>query len=1095
LTCQNCQTENRVGRKFCASCGQSLSQVCADCRFENDPGDRFCGGCGKGLGALASPAERTTPPPSPEPALRERRQVTILFADISSFTKISSSLDPEDTCAVLQQFFSIVDSVIERYGGTIDKHIGDAVMGLFGAPIAHADDPLRAVKAAAEIHEQVDILEESLPHPFKVHIGIAAGEVVAGGIGDDERAAYTVIGDSVNLAAHLQEHAGARETVISQAVHSSVAGYFVCDPFVMPDALPNGQKAWLVRSAKSGLDNAAVEPIVGRERELRHLEALLESARMEKRGEALLIRGEPGIGKTRLVQEFQRLAQQRGYSNHCAQVLDFGAATGQDAIRIIVRSLLGIAETSPKERRAEEIAPLLARGFVGTEAVPFLYDLIEAPAPPDVAMRYDAMDNATRLAGKRATLCRLISDAAADVPLMITVEDLHWAQSVTLDYLAEILDGITNQPVVVLMTSRLEGDPAVGARRNGLRGVGLFAMNLNPLGEKAAVQMATQYLGKSTKFVRDCITRADGNPLFLQQLLRSADDQGGQHLPATIQSLVLSRMDRLSRPEKKALQAASVAGQRIDQRMLVHLLGASGFDTGPLLDSQLMRADHDDLVFTHSLIRDGVYSSLLKHSARDLHNRAAAFYETRDPILHAEHLDKASDPAAASAYLEAARGALVEHHTSQAMLLVDRGLAVSTTAPVSYALQILKGDIHQAIDQNTEAVKAYKAALELAGPESEKCVPIIGMVRSMRDGHQLKDSLKLLTTAQDIATRLNQPAYLAQIHAQRGNLYFPRGQVDACLEEQKQSLQHAIAARSPKLEAEALSGLGDAEYMRGRMAAANVHFTDCVKLCEQHQFLANQIPNLALRGLTHFYCGLPETCIADCERAIEMAKGAHQLRAELVARTALAPALVEMAEFSRAHVQSQSASDVIEALGAHRFLPQCLAFKAKIAQAGGQDQKAIAFAHDAVRLSEQSDAGRSFTGPWAYGTLAIVCDDDTTRQNALATGRKLLEDGCVSHNHFWFYRDAIEAQLRSGDWLSALADAEALKSYIAAQPIRWAEYYITIAQIVCGAQLEGMSDDRIVQASSLRAAMEQARLQLAVRLLDDTLPAARRVRG
>lgn len=1090
MTCQNCQTENRAGRKFCAFCGHPLLQVCDNCQFENEPDDRFCGGCGSELAIPATPAATTPAPVVHEPALRERRQVTIVFADISSFTQMSKSLDPEDTYAVLQRFFSIVDSVIERYGGTIDKHIGDAVMGLFGAPIAHADDPLRAVQAALEIHSELDILETSLPHPIKVHIGIAAGEVVAGGIGSDERAAYTVIGDSVNLAAHLQEFAGKGETLISHAVYSSVAGEFACDPIDMPDALPEGQTAWLVRNSLSGYGNDALEPIVGRERELRHLDALLEGARMEKRGEALLIRGDPGIGKTRLVQEYQKLAREKGYRNHCAQILDFGAATGQDAIRVLVRSLVGIAETSSKESRKAEIAPLISRGLVSAEAEPFLYDLIEAPAPPEVAMRYDAMDNATRLTGRRATLCEIIANVAAEAPTMITVEDLHWAQSVTLDYLADMLDGITNLPVLVLMTTRLEGDPMAGPWRGGLRGVGLFAINLNPLGERAAVQMATQYLGKSTQFVSDCIARADGNPLFLQQLLRSADNQGGQHLPATIQSLVLSRMDRLSTPAKKALQAASVAGQHIDPRLLDHLLGTRGFDVGPLLESQLMRAVREDLVFTHSLIRDGVYSSLLKNSARELHSRAAKFYETRDPILRAEHLDKAKDAAAAAAYLEAARVSLAKHHASQAMFLVERGLAVSATGPVSYSLQLLRGDIHHALDQSTEAVDAYKAALELAGAEIEKCAPIIGMVRSMRDGRQLKESLALLETAQDIATRLDQPSYLAQIHAQRGNLYFPRGQVDACLEEQKRSLHHAIAAGSPKLEAEALSGLGDAEYMRGRMAAANVHFADCVKLCEQHQFLANQMPNLALRGLTHFYCGLPAACIEDCERAIQMAKEAQQLRAELVARTALAPALVEMAEFSRAHEQSQGASDVISALGAHRFLPQCLAFKAKIALAAGKTENAISLARDAVRLSEESDAGRSFTGPWAYGTLAIVCDDYETRRNALSTGRQVLENGCVSHNHFWFYRDAIEAQLRCGDWQAAIKDAEALQSYSAAQPIRWPGYYISIAQIVGGGHLDGWSENLMTKADALRSAMGQVGLKLAIRLLDDTLPAA-----
>ena len=202
MDCPQCGAGNADERKFCADCGAPLALACSGCGFQNQSGARFCGGCGKPLDVAQEP--------SAAPSLGgERRQVTILFADLAGFTELSTEIDAEEVHGLVSRFFAAADDIVEQYGGTVDKHIGDAVMALFGAPIAHGDDPLRALRAACDMHTALAEVSREAGRELAIHIGIASGEVVAGGLGSDNRQDYTVLGESVNLASRLDSLAGA----------------------------------------------------------------------------------------------------------------------------------------------------------------------------------------------------------------------------------------------------------------------------------------------------------------------------------------------------------------------------------------------------------------------------------------------------------------------------------------------------------------------------------------------------------------------------------------------------------------------------------------------------------------------------------------------------------------------------------------------------------------------------------------------------------------------------------------------------------------------------------------------------------------------
>jgi len=326
-----CDAENRPGRKFCAACGQSLPAACPACGFENAPDDRFCGGCGK-------PLDATEPPPAwpPETAPGEIRPVTVMFVDISGYTALSGRLDAEDTHGLLTRFFETVDAIVLRFGGRIDKHIGDSVMALFGAPVSHGNDPERAMLAATAVHAAMPALSGSVGETLKVHIGIATGEVIASGLGSSAHSAYTVIGDAVNLAARLMERAGPEETLASTSVWEAAGDAARTAGLA---AEPLGAVAFrgiarpveicrIVAQDASALKTVGVRPLVGRSAELALLASLMDSALHGSHGSVVVLRGEPGIGKTRLADALFDLAAERGFGALKALVLDFGTGRG-----------------------------------------------------------------------------------------------------------------------------------------------------------------------------------------------------------------------------------------------------------------------------------------------------------------------------------------------------------------------------------------------------------------------------------------------------------------------------------------------------------------------------------------------------------------------------------------------------------------------------------------------------------------------------------------------------------------------------------------------------------------------------------------------
>lgn len=391
------------------------------------------------------------------------------------------------------------------------------------------------------------------------------------------------------------------------------------------------------------------------------------------------MRGEAGIGKSQLVERLVEDARARGYAVHKALVLDFGTGKGQDAIRALARGLVGTPAGSGKTQRTDAAVAAQQAGWLADVDQPLLDDLLDLGAATGRKALVEAMDPATRVARRRAVLTALLRGASAAQPCLIVVKDVHWADGPTLADIAALGAALGSLPAVLVPTTRLDGDPLTPAWRAGLGTTPLTTLDLRPLSRHEAADLARTIARSNVALVDNCVARAEGNPLFLVQLLHHAHDLAGDQVPGSIQSLVLARVDRLAPADRSALQTASILGQRLALDALRHLAGDPGYDPAPLLGAGLLRSDGAALMFGHALIRDGVYGSLLRARRRELHDRAAAWFAERDAVLRAEHLARAGSPETATAYLEAAEGAARGARTERVLALAEAGMAAAAT--------------------------------------------------------------------------------------------------------------------------------------------------------------------------------------------------------------------------------------------------------------------------------------------------------------------------------------------------------------------------------------------------------------------------------
>jgi class 3 adenylate cyclase/tetratricopeptide (TPR) repeat protein len=607
---------------------------CPSCGEENPARFRLCGFCGAAL-APSSPARET------------RKTVTILFTDVTGSTGLGERLDPESLRDVMGRYFASMREVIERHGGTVEKYIGDAVMAVFGVPVVHEEDALRAVRAAVEMREALERLNGSLRAErgvaLEARTGINTGSVVVGTGGPGEA---IVVGDAVNVAARLQTAAAPGEIVIGGATQALVRDAVEVGPAESIELKGKAEPVVAYRLQRvtpgaEGHRRRLDAPMVGRERELDALQQAFERAVSGGSCQLFTVLGAAGVGKSRLVAEFLGAVRDRARVVR-GRCLPYGEGITYWAIAEIVRQTAGIEDGDTAETERERIdtfvgglpeAAAIARGLVG------LIGLEAAAAQEELVWAFR----------------RVLEHVADKGPLVVLVDDIHWAEPTLLDLIESIADLARDSPILFVCPARpefLDDRPTWGGGK-----LNATTILLEPLAEGSALELIDALVpgGALPAAVRARIAdAAEGNPLYVEEFLSTLIDDGAlvaDHfgwtasrdldsiaVPPTIQALLSARLDRLAPDERAAAERAAVVGRVFDQPSVVALSPVEGRSEVPrnlvgLVRKELIRPDRSGLAqgdafrFRHMLIRDAAYERLPKSERAELHELFAGWLD------------------------------------------------------------------------------------------------------------------------------------------------------------------------------------------------------------------------------------------------------------------------------------------------------------------------------------------------------------------------------------------------------------------------------------------------------------------------------------
>jgi class 3 adenylate cyclase len=676
--CPHCGSEVEAGQRFCGSCGGLLALVCPVCESENPLSNKFCGSCG---------AELVRPRVVEE--VDERRVVTILFADLVGFTSRAEHLDPEDVRALLSRFYAQLRSDLEAHGGSVEKFIGDAVMAVFGAPVAHGDDPERAVRAALAIRKSVRRLSEADQRlDLRIRIGVNTGEAIVA-VGSDTGEGM-VAGDVVNTASRLQTSAPENGILVGEETYRATNGRITYEE-IEPLTVKGKQapvNAWLALDAASfGVERPRMAPLVGRDSELLVLRRIWEESVTDSRPRLVTLVGPPGIGKTRLAAELAAEIERDGGRTLIGRSLPYGASGTYLAFRQQAKDFAGIFENDPPDVAHEKLEGAVSALLDAEDAeqiAEHIALLIGLRAEADVEDRQILFYSARRF----------VEALATEQPTLLLYEDIHWADPSLLDLIEHLASRVRDVPLVLLTLARpelLDGRPSWGSRMPAYSSI-----PLEPLGEPDARELAAHLLAaREHADVERLAATAEGNPLFIEELAASLTEGAtttGQ-LPTTVRAIVSARLDALPPHERSLVLDASVIGRVFWRRVLERL----GWESGTLFDSldslerrDLIRRDPRSRVggdqqfsFKHALIRDVAYATLPRSTRRARHAAVARFVEQDAGELDAvaaflaHHWREAGDSDRALDYfLTAAERASRGWAKEEAVQFYDRALEV-----------------------------------------------------------------------------------------------------------------------------------------------------------------------------------------------------------------------------------------------------------------------------------------------------------------------------------------------------------------------------------------------------------------------------------
>ncbi len=753
IACIRCSRDNPEEANFCSHCGAPLRLNCASCGHVNPPQARFCNACGTSLqsapgatpaapdpapAAEPAPADRARPartdanPKSYTPdhlARRilnnrsaiegERKQVTVLFADLKGSLELSEQVDAEEWHEVLDRFFAILTDAVHQFEGTINQYTGDGIMALFGAPIAHEDHAVRACHAALAMRQELRKFADELrmQHGLNLsaRIGLNSGEVVVGKIGDDLRMDYTAQGHTVGLAARMEAICEPGRAFLTRNTATLVEGYFrlrdlgetrvkgVSDLVRVYELEGVGESTLRIELSRA----RGLSTFIGRDAEIAQLRASLEEV-LAGATRAVAVVADGGIGKSRLCYEFITECRRKGLTVHATSGVPYGAAVPNFPILALFRSVFGVTEAdAPEEARRKVAGTMALVGFENKDALPLVLEFMGIAEPgrlrPDVPpeQREEILTE----------VFRRICLACSNGPVVMLIEDMHWIDPASENFLRRAFQGRLDHPLLVIINYRPGyANTCLGKRISR-------EIRLQPLGDEAIGQLAREQLGDSectVKLARRIRKQAAGNPFFVEEAVRSLVERGylagtrGDYrlkkevdrlgIPPTVEAIIAARIDRLTDTQKQALQTAAVIGQEFTQEMLSSICDLGGEDLADALHVlqdgnyiyELQLEPEREFGFAHPLTQQVAYKSQLRDRRARIHARMANWLESRVPdqevpgetcALLAHHWAHAREPVRAAHWTNLAAVWSSQRFLDEALAHYRQSIALLEKAP------------------------------------------------------------------------------------------------------------------------------------------------------------------------------------------------------------------------------------------------------------------------------------------------------------------------------------------------------------------------------------------------------------------------------
>lgn len=988
--------------------------TCTACRADVPSGARFCPYCGT------------------EQLLRsdQRRVVTVLFADLVGFTALSERRDPEEVKRLVDRCFERLVADIEAFGGRVDKIVGDAILALFGAPVAHEDDAERAVRSALQLHQTVAAARADLGVALRLRVGVNSGEVLVGGLraGGD----YTAMGDVVNTAQRLQTAAEPGQVLVGQATYLATQRTVTYRSLgaITAKGKDSPVPAWVAEGAirpPGYRPDRHRSPLVGREDEMALITHALNVAMARRRAALLLVVGEAGLGKSRLVEEAAKQARDRTdalvLQGRC---VPYGEANVWWPIADAVRSGCGVEPGDPPEVVAEKVRAAVANALANDDAVDRVVDgllhLLGFEGPLTDVDTTRARDEAT------GALLAFAAAVARWRPLAVVLSDLHWADDAVLEMLGALLKNNVRLPFVVLATAR----PSLAERWSPPEGGHhSVVVRLDPLDRQAAAELLRCLAGERMAtldegVVNDLLDRASGNPFFLEELVSWLEGSRPTNLPDTLRGLVAARLDGLTTLERQVLEDAAVLGSsgRVDWLALMQkdMDGdASGVAEAlaGLEAEDLVALDGNTWEFRSELVREVGYGTMTKERRAKVHAGIAGWmegHEGQERPVHDAVVDRIAHHYGRAAVLLAELGGssevsghvadravrwlrnagerAVQAHTpqrarqlfSEALDLLDtdpiwaeRAVGADATDRVELLLAraTVSGELRDVAPARADATAA-RAIAERIGDELATVRSIVALADAALKGGEPQEADHLLDEALKRATEADDHAGRASALRARGFAALLRNDPETAVASLEPALDLYTSLGDRRGRAWALQNLSWAHFISGRIDDAEYLLHDSAALFAEIGDKGGLGWAMGLLAFTRFYSGYPEEAEAMAEDAFSAAGSAGDRWALSMGQVLVASIHLWTGRTDSAVEHGRAALATFEAIGDHYGWLQALLPLGRALVAAGHVDEGFAVLQQAGDALLPSDSPRyiAFSAAGLLGAAVQIGDCD-----------------------------------------------------------------------------------------------------------------------